>query len=399
MYRIVTLIIAAGAAAAIGAQARAAAPQSASAAASATPAAAAGTANPLLRPSPLPFQAPPFDKIKDGDFQPAIEEGMRQQLAEVEAIANNPAAPTFQNTIVAMEKTGDLLNRAEMVFGLLTSANTDPTLQQVQQTEAPKLAAHNDAIFLNPKLWARVKTIYGQRDKLKLDPESARLLWYYHEQFVHAGANLSEADKAKLKKLNEEAASLSSTFVNKLLAATKDGALVVSDKSELAGLSDGEIEAAAEAAKARGLKDKWVIPLQNTTQQPALNELTNRATRHELFENSWTRAEKGNADDTRATIAKLAKVRAEKAKLLGYPDFAAWKLTDQMAKTPQTVDNFLSELVGPSTATARQEAEALQKLIDASGNTFTLEPWDWEYYAEKLRAKKYDFNEDSVKPY
>ncbi|MGH8224595.1 MAG: dipeptidyl carboxypeptidase II, partial [Gammaproteobacteria bacterium] len=220
---------------------------------SATSAATAATGtNPLFTVSTLPFQAPPFDKITDGDFQPAIEEGMKRQLAEVDAIANNPAPATFDNTLVALEKSGQMLNRVEMIFGLLTSANTDPALQKVQDIEAPKLAAESDAIYLNPKLFARVKTIYNERAKLKLDPESERLVTWYYNQFVHAGANLSDADKVKLKQLNEEAATLGSTFVNKLLAATKNGALVVSDKSMLAGLSDAQITAAADAAKARG---------------------------------------------------------------------------------------------------------------------------------------------------
>ncbi|MGH8129104.1 MAG: M3 family metallopeptidase, partial [Gammaproteobacteria bacterium] len=371
----------------------------ASAPAEATAAATSPHTNPLMQASTLPFHAPPFDKIENSDFQPAIESGMRQQLAVVNAIANNPAPPTFQNTLVAMEKSGQPLNRVMMIFGLLTSADTNPTLQKVQSEEAPKLAAHQDAIYLNGKLWARVKTLWDQRDKLKLNAANQRLLWYYHDQFVRAGANLSAADKTKLKKLNEEAATLSATFVNKLLAATKDGALVVSDKSKLAGLTQDQVQAAADTAKARGLDGKYVIPLQNTTQQPDLSELTDRAMRKELFEDSWNRAVKGNDDDTRATIARLAQVRAEKAKLLGYPNYAAWKLTNQMAKNPKTVDDFLAKLVGPSTGHAKVEAAELQKVIDKSGGKFKLQPWDWEYYAGKLRQQKYDFDSSQLKPY
>ncbi len=365
----------------------------------ATAMAPAASTNPLMHVSKLPFHAPPFDKITNGDYKPAIDAGMKQQIAEIDAIANNPAPPTFQNTLVAMEKSGQLLNRAMMVFNVLTSANTNPTLQKVQEEEAPRLAAHEDAIYLNEKLFQRVKTIYNERDKLKLDPESQRLITYYYNQFVHQGANLSDADKAKLKKLNQEAATLGAQFVNKLLAATKDGALVVSDKSKLAGLSADQIQAAADAAKARGLKGKWVIPLQNTTQQPDLSQLTNRAVRKELFEDSWNRAERGGPNDTRDTIAKLAQVRAEKAKLLGYPDYAAWKLTNQMAKNPATVDAFLGKLVGPAKARAKKEAGELQQLIDADGKHFKLQPWDWEYYAEKLRKKKYDLDSSEVAPY
>ena len=241
------------------------------AAPAASPAARHGaiTANPFYKVSTLPFEAPDFSKIKNADFQPAIDEGMKLQRAEIDKIADNPAAPTFENTIVAMEKTGAMLNRVMAVFGLLAGADTNDTLQKIQEVEAPKLAAHQDAIFLNPKLFARIQKLYDQRASLKLDPESARLLEYDYQQFVHNGARLSDADKARLKHYNEQLSTLSAQFQNKLLAAAKAGALVVDDKARLAGLSDGEIDAAAQAAKARKLTDKWVIPLQNTTQQPA----------------------------------------------------------------------------------------------------------------------------------
>jgi peptidyl-dipeptidase Dcp len=355
--------------------------------------------NPLLAPSPLSYHAPEFDKIRASDFKPAIEKGMAKQLQEVDAIANNPAPPTFRNTLVALEQSGRNLNRAMMVFGLLTSADTNPTLQKVQAEEAPKLAAHHDAIFLNQKLWQRVKTVYKKRKKLDLDHADQRLIWYYHQQFVHAGANLSASDRAKLKKLNEKAASLSTTFNHKLLAATKEGALVVSEKSKLDGLSDSQIKAAAALGKKRGLEGKYVIALQNTTQQPDLAELTNRDVRHTLFENSWNRAVKGGKNDTRSTISHLAKVRAEKAKLLGYPNFAAWKLVTQMAKNPKTVDTFLAKIVGPSKKTAENEAGELQQLIDQNSKKFKLTPWDWEFYAQKLRQKKYQLDANKIKPY
>ncbi|HET7222395.1 MAG TPA: M3 family metallopeptidase, partial [Rhodanobacteraceae bacterium] len=313
------------------------------------------TANPFYKASTLPFEAPDFSKIKNSDFQPAIEEGMKLQRAEMEKIADNPAPPTFDNTIVAMEKTGAMLDRVMAVFGLLAGADTNPTLQKVQEVEAPKLAAHQDAIFLNPKLFDRIQKLYNRRATLKLDPESERLLEYDYQQFVHNGAKLSSADKARLKHYNEQLSTLSAQFQNKLLAATKAGALVVNGKAELAGLSPGEIDAAAQAAKARGLNGKWVIPLQNTTQQPALGSLGNRNVRHELFEHSWTRAEKGDANDTRATIEEMAYLRAQKAKLLGFDTYAAWKLENQMAKTPSAVMKFLDQLVPP--AVARAEAE------------------------------------------
>ncbi len=231
-----------------------------------------GPSNPFYAPSTLPFQAPPFDKIKDSDYQPAIEAGMAEQLREIEAIADNPAPPTFENTLVAMEKSGQLLQRAMAAFNGVTGANTNPTLQEVEKIEAPKEAAHADAIYLNSKLFHRVAAIYEQRDSLHLDAESLRLVEYYHQKFVHAGANLSDADKARLKQLNEEESTLSNAFSSKLLAATKDAAYFTTDKAALAGLSDAQIAAAAQAAKGRG-KDGYLLPLQNTTQQPDLAEL------------------------------------------------------------------------------------------------------------------------------
>ncbi len=355
--------------------------------------------NPFFAPSPLPFQAPPFDRIKDGDFRPAFEAGMKQQLAEVAAIADNPGAPTFENTLVALEKSGQILTRVSLVFDGLSSADTNPALQKLQEEIAPKLAAQRDAILLNPKLFKRVEAIYEQRSTLKLDPESARLLEVTYKQFVHAGAKLSGSDKAALMKLNEREATLSAQFVNKLLAGTKAGGLVVSDKAKLAGLSQGEIDAAAQAAEARGLKGKWVLPLQNTTQQPALASLTDRETRKALFEASWLRTERGDANDTRATVAALAKLRAEKAKLLGYATYASWALEDQMAKTPDMVSRFLTKLVPPATANARREAAAIQARIDEQHGGFKLEPWDWEFYAEQVRKAKYDLDESEIRPY
>ncbi len=355
--------------------------------------------NPFAAPSTLPFHAPPFDKIKDSDYQPAMEAGMREQLAEIEKIANDKAAPTFENTFVAMERTGQLLARSAAAFSAVTAANTDPTLQKVQEAIAPKFAAHADAIHLNPKLFARVKAVYDQRASLKLDAESLRLVEVTYQQFVHAGANLSDADKTRLKQLNGEESSLSAQFVNKLLAAANNAALVVADRKSLAGLGDAEIAAAAEAAKARKLDGKWVLPLQNTTQQPELMSLTDRDTRHRLFEASWTRAEKGDANDTRATIARIAQIRAEKAKLLGFADFASWQLQDQMAKTPQTALKFMRDIVPAATGKARAEAKDIQAAIDASGGKFQLEPWDWALYAEQVRKARYDLDESQIKPY
>jgi peptidyl-dipeptidase Dcp len=355
--------------------------------------------NPFMKPSTLPFGAPDFTKIKDSDFQPAMEAGMKEQLSEVIKIANNPEGPTFENTLVALEKSGQTLKRVYGVFNLLAGANTNPTLQKIGEEEAPKLAAHEDAIYLNKELFYRVKRLYNLRNSMNLDPESKRLVEYYYQQFELAGANLSEADKTKLKKLNEEEATLSAQFTNRLMAAAKDGAMVVDNKAKLAGLSDNAIQAAAQDAKANNMDGKYLIPLQNTTQQPALQSLTDRAVRHELFEHSWTRAEKGDKNDTRAIISRLAEIRAEQAKLLGFKNYAAWKLQDQMAKTPEAVENFLDKLVPAATAKAKGEAAEIQKVIDKEKGGFKLQPWDWNFYAEKVRKAKYDLDESQIKPY
>jgi peptidyl-dipeptidase Dcp len=360
---------------------------------------ASAAPNPFAEPSTLPLQAPPFDRIHDSDYQPALEEGMKQQIAEVEAIANSKAKPTFENTVVALEKSGRMLDRATSAFFGVVQANTNDTLDKVQADEAPKLAAHADAIFLNPKLFARVKAVYEQRAKLKLDPESRQLLDVYYNQFVHAGANLSDPDKEKLKEINKQDASLSTAFQQKLLAGTKAGAFVTDNKADLAGLSDEEIAAAGKAAEDRKMPGKFVIPLQNTTQQPVLGSLTDRAVREKIFNNSWTRTEKADANDTRATIAQLAVLRAQKAKLLGYPNYAAYVLYDQMAKTPEAVESFLGQLVPATAAKAADEGKQIQAMIDSSGTHFDLKPWDWEMYSEKVRKAKYDLDQSELKPY
>jgi peptidyl-dipeptidase Dcp len=360
--------------------------------------AAFGPSNPFYAPSTLPFQAPPFDKIKDADYQPAIEAGMAQELAEIEAIADNPAPPTFENTIVAMEKTGRLLQRAMAAFGGVTGANTNPGLQKVRADEAAKLAEHQDAIVLNAKLFARVAAIYKQRETLKLDAESQRLLQVDYDNFVRSGANLSDADKTELKKLNGEIATLSESFSTKLLDATKNAAFVATDKSALDGLGDSQIAAAAQAAQGRN-QQGYVLPLQNTTQQPQLGSLRVRATRQAFFEKSWNRGEQGDANDTRDVIAHLAQLRAQRAQLLGFPNHAAWKLGDQMAKTPEAALKFMGALVPGATARAAAEGKDIQDVIDAQKGGFKLEPWDWDFYAEQVRKAKYDLNDAEVKPY
>ena len=362
-----------------------------------------GPSNPFYAPSTLPFHAPPFDKIKDDDYQPAIDAGMDEQRKEAKAIAENPAPPTFENTIVALEKSGQLFTRVMLVFNGVTAANLDPELQKVQDYEAPRLAALQDAIYLDSKLFQRVAKLYQERASLNLDAESLRLLEWDYKKFVHSGANLNDADKAAVKKLNEEDSTLSNAFITKLLAAAKAGAYVTKDKAALAGLTDAQIAGAAESAKDRSVEG-YVIPLQNTTQQPTLAELSERSTRQAILENSLNRAERNDANDTRSTIVRLAQLRAQKAKLLGYPTFAAWALEDQMAKTPAAALDFMDALVPGATARAASEASDIQKVIDSQSRNsqhggFKLEPWDWEFYSEQVRKAKYDLNESEIKPY
>jgi peptidyl-dipeptidase Dcp len=355
--------------------------------------------NPFAHASTLPFQAPDFRNIRDSDYQPAIEEGMRRQMAEVLAIANQGAAPTFDNTIVALEKSGRMLDRVLETFSAVVQANTNPTLDKVQTAEAPRLAAHQDAIFLNPKLFARVKALYEKRDSLKLDPEAAQVLKLYYQQFIHSGANLPAADQARLKEINKQDASLQAEFQQRLVAGTKDAALALGDKAALDGLSDGEIATAAHAAQESGMKGGYLIALQNTTQQPLLTDLADRDTREKLFNKSWTRTERGDGNDTRGIIQTLAVIRAEKAKLLGYPNYAAYVLYDQMAGTPQAVQKFIGALVPATRAKAAQEAKLIQQAIDKDGKHFKLQPWDWQRYAEKVRKERYDVDESALKPY
>ncbi|MGB8834010.1 MAG: peptidyl-dipeptidase Dcp, partial [Candidatus Sulfotelmatobacter sp.] len=357
-----------------------------------------GPNNPFYAASPLPFQAPPFDKIKDSDYQPAIEAGMAQQREEVRAIADNSAVPTFENTFVALEKSGQLFNRVMNVFNGVTNANLNPVLDKVQQEEAPKLAAHQDAIFLDAKLFSRVEAVYKERESLKLDPESLRLIEYYHKLFIHSGANLSDVDKAELKKLNEEESTLSTAFITKLQAATKAGAYSTTDKNNLAGLSETRLQGASEAAKDRKVEG-YVLPLQNTTQQPDLASLSQRSTRQTIFENSWNRTERGDSNDTREIVARLAQIRAQKGKLLGFPNYAAWRLEDQMAKTPEAAVKFMDALIPGSTGNAAAEGKDIQAVIDAQKGGFALQPWDWEFYSEQVRKAKYDLNEEQIKPY
>ena len=359
--------------------------------------------NPFAHPSPLPFEMPPFDKIGDADYAPAFEAGMREQLKEVAAIAHDPRPPTFENTIVALERSGRLLDRVGSVFSNLNSCNTDPQMQQVETAMAPELAAHEDAIFLDPALWARLQTLYGKRASLNLDPESRQLLARYHIRFVRAGAQLSAADQQRLRAINEQVSKLTTRFRQNVLKATADGAVVVDQASDLDGLTPVQIGAAARAAADRGLKDKWVIALQNTTNQPLLASLTNRSLRERIYRASIGRGLSG-ATDNREVIAELVKLRAERARLLGYPDHAAYVLEDESAGNPTAVEDMIRQVAPAALRRAREEAADIQKLIDAQAAahgvpSFALQPWDWSFYAEQVRKAHYDFDQAQVAPY
>ena len=374
-------------------------PQAAAPAAAPTPEVAAPV-NALLTASTLPLQAPPFDKIHDGDYQPAIEEGMRQQLVEIGKIADSTEAPTFANTFEAMENSGELLNRAGRIFFGLAQANTNDTLQAAQVALAPKLAEHGDAIHLNAKLFSRVKAVYDARETSGLDALQLRVVEKTYNDFVRAGAQLSDADQTKLRALNKEESTLSTDFQNKLLAATNAGAVEVDDKAMLDGLGDGGIAAADDAAKDAKLADgKYLLTLQNTTTQPVLGSLTNRDLRLKVLEASETRASHGDANDTRASIQRLAQLRAERAKLLGYPNFAAYSLADQMAETPEHAVKLMTDMVPAATARARSEAAKIQKVIDAQKGGFKLTAADWDLYADQVRKAEYDLDEGAIKPY
>jgi peptidyl-dipeptidase Dcp len=324
---------------------------------------------------------------------------MRQEAAEIEAIANNKAAPTFENTIVAMERSGQLMNRVSAAFGTLKGSYTNDALQALDKELAPKLSAHNDAIRLNPKLYARIKALYDKRSKLGLDAESQYLIDRYHTDFVRAGAKLSDADKAKMKAMNGQLAALSTEFAQNVLKEANASALVVDSRAELAGMSDKQIDAAAAEAKKRGLDGKFVIPVVNTTQQAALSVLTNRATREKLLAASLARGSRGGDYDNRDVVLKIAKLRAERATLLGYPNHAAYHLEDQTAKTPAAVNQLLAEFAKPAVSNARKEAAEIQKVIDAEKGGFQAAAHDWAFYSDKVRAAKYAFDAGQLRPY
>ena len=350
--------------------------------------------NPLLQKSTLQYQAPVFDKIKDSDFKPAFNFGLKIHDAEIDKIANDKNNATFKNTVLALETCGVDLGRATGIFYNLTGANTNPTLQKIEEEYAPIFSAHNDKIYLNSKIYNRIKSI-----NLKtLKGEDKTLTKYYLQQFELAGANLSDSDKEKMKKINEELATLSTTYNNKLLIARKNGAVLFAEEKELAGLSPEDIAAAKDKAKEAGKKG-YLIGLQNTTQQPPLQNMTNRTSREKLFKSAYTRSEKSDDGDTRATLEQMAKLRLQKAKLMGKKSYADWRLQDQMAQKPEIAMNLLATLAKPAVEKSKIEAKDIQDLIDTQKGGFKLEPWDWNFYSEQVRKAKYDLDESQIKPY
>ena len=387
------LLLASAAAAVLAAPAAAATKKPVAAASASLPA-----TNPFAKPSTLPLEAPDFSKIKDSDYLPAIMAGMAAQKREVTAVANQKATPTFDNTVVALERSGQLLERANLAFSAVNGANTNDTLQATDTQTAPLFAAHNDFIFLNAKLFQRVKYLHDHQAELNLNPEQAKVLDVYYKGFVHAGAELPAAKQAQLKVMNKRLSTLQTAFTQKLLAAAKAGALHVSDASALAGLSSEQLAAAQQAAKDRKVAG-YILPLQNTTQQPNSDALTSRDTRQKLFEASLDRAEQGDANDTRAIISEIAQLRAQKAALFGEKNWADYALYDQMAKTRETAVGFLDRLAPAVSAKQRQEAADIRALAQSQGASAPVTAADWNFYAEQIRKSRYSLNNDELKPY
>ncbi|MBB1300651.1 dipeptidyl carboxypeptidase II [Pseudoalteromonas sp. SR44-8] len=348
--------------------------------------------NVLMKPSPLQYMAPEFDKFGTSDYEPAFDAGIAQQKAQITAIANNPAPATFKNTLVELELSGELLDRVSTAFYNLSGLISNDEYQRIAAKMAPVLSAHSDDIYLNKALFSRVETING--NKAKLNAEDQRLVEFYYTKFVNAGAKLDEAQKAKMREINAELAKLSTAFSQNVLKSFKEDVVLVTDKSELAGLSDAEIASLAAAAKKAG-KEGYMITLVNTTQQPILSSLENRKLRERIFKASTTRAQNTNGP----IIIKETNLRAQKAALLGYKDWASYVMTTRMAKTTENVYGILDDLAPKAVNKAKAEAAEIQKVIDASGETFAVQPWDWAFYSEKVRQAKYDLDPALVKPY
>ena len=354
--------------------------------------------NPLLTESTLDYQAPDFSKIRPAHFVPAIEEGIRIQLAEIDSITSNTAAPTFENTVLAYEKSGRLLARATSILSALVGADGTEELQKIDEETTPMLSAHHDALLLNEKLFARIKAVYDQRSSLQ--GEDLRLTEVLYDQFVHEGALLSAADKEALKKINSEIAVLQTKFTNQVNAGTKEAAVLVDKVEELDGLSEEAITRAAEAATAAGHKGKYLLEQTNTSRPGYLVDLNNRDVRRRVLEASLSRCSSGDSTNTHPTITRIAALRAEKAKLLGLPNFASWALSDQMAGRPEAVERLISQLAPACRAKVAADVAELEAFAQQTeGKDFKLAAWDLDYYAERLKKAKYDLNEADLKPY
>src|SRR5256885_13949358 len=357
------------------------------------------TANPFLTESTLPYNLPPFDKIKDEHFQPALEQGMAEELKEAEDIAKQTEKPTFENTIVALEKSGQLLTRGRRVFSNFGACNTNPTIQKLEKELAPKFSAHSDAIHLNSALFARVEALYNARESSNLDAESKWLLERYYKDFVRAGAKLNEEQKTRLKAINAELAKLQTDFEQNVLKEKNASSIVVDKREDLAGMPDNEIAAAASAAKADGKEGKFVIRLLNTTGQPSLGSLQNRALREKIMATSLARNSHGGEYDNKEIVSRTAKLRAERAVMLGYANHAAYQLDDQTAHDVPTVNKLLGDLAPPAVANAKREAADMQKIVDQQNGGFQVASWDWDFYSEQVRKARYAFDESELRPY
>ena len=363
------------------------------------PSSGSSTPNPFFSESSLYLKYPPFDKIKNEHYAPAFELGMKQHMQEIDSIALDQDLASFENTILAMEKAGSLLDRVSTVFYALTSAHTNDEMEKVRSEMAPKLSAHSDKILLNDALFQRVNTLYDNRMDLGLDNESVRLIEKYHTSFIRAGAKLNAEQKERLKAINSEIAVLQTNFSQNVLKEVNALAIVVDSKEKLEGLSESAIESASNEAKSRGMEGKYVIALKNTSGQPSLSSLKNRELRKRIHTTSLSRGSRGGEFDNREILTNVLRLRAEKAKLLGYENHAAYTLEVQTAQTPQAVNERLGSLAPKSLANAKREASDLQEMINASGESFSLSSWDWDYYTEKVRAERYSFDASQLKPY
>ena len=355
--------------------------------------------NPFAAPSELPYALPPFDRIADEHYRPAFEAGLAEHAAEIDAIAGNDAEPTFENTVVALERAGELLDRVYSVFGNLAGSNSTDEIQAIQAELAPKLAAHHDAIHLNPRLFARIDTLHERRDELGLDEESHRLLERRHTDFSRAGAGLPEADQARLRELNEQLSTLQTRFQQNLLRDTNDLAIVIEDVAELRGFSESAIATAAEAAAARGEHGKYVLNLTLPTGQAALESLEDRSVRERIYRVSVSRGNRGNEFDNNDVVAKIVDLRAERAALLGYPNHAAYVIADETAKTSEAAVGLLERLAPTAVANARAEAAELQQYLEADVPGAKLQAWDWSYYAGQVRRERLQADNAALRPY